>query len=321
MALTDKLTAIANAIREKTGSIEEMTLDMMATEISGITSGSNAFTMKDYLTLRSGDGYQFYSFKGTYEALSKILKYSDTSSVTNMTNMFEFCNSLTTIPRLDTSSVTNMNNMLHECSSLTSIPLLDTSSVTDMSAMFWLCTSLTTIPQLDTSSVTDMNSMFDSCTSLTTIPQLDTSSVTNMSYMFFNCTSLTTISQLDISSVTDMSNMLYGCSKLKDCYLRNIKENIQLSNGSSYGCLLTLDSLLYIIKELRISRDPRTLTIGSKNIEKINNIYIKLKTITDEMRAEDRWINEKFPFEVCESTDEGAIYIYDYCSEKNWQIK
>ena len=297
MALTDKLTAIANAIREKTGSIEEMTLDMMATEISGITSGSNAFTMKDYLTLRSGDGFQFYSFGGTYEALSKILKYRDTSSVTSMESMFEYCDSLTTIPQLDISSVTGMYKMFHECTSLTTIPQLDTSSVTNMGTMFWLCTSLTTIPQLDTSSVT------------------------NMSYMFFNCTSLTTVSQLDIGSVTDVSNMFYGCSKLKDCYLRNIKENIQLSNGSSYGCLLTLDSLLYIIKELRISRDPRTLTIGSKNIEKINNIYIKLKTITDEMRAEDRWINEKFPFEVCKSTDEGAIYIYDYCSEKNWQIK
>ena len=76
-----------------------------------------------------------------------------------------------------------------------------------------------------------------------------------------------------------------------------------------------------MIAYYRISRDPRTLTIGSKNIEKINDIYIKLKPITDEMRAEDRWINEKFPFEVCKSTDEGAIYIYDYCSEKNWQIK
>lgn len=39
MALTDKLTAIADAIREKTGTTEELTLDAMATAISGISGG------------------------------------------------------------------------------------------------------------------------------------------------------------------------------------------------------------------------------------------------------------------------------------------
>ena len=39
MALTDKLTAIADAIRGKTGKTEEMTLAQMATEIEGIETG------------------------------------------------------------------------------------------------------------------------------------------------------------------------------------------------------------------------------------------------------------------------------------------
>lgn len=39
MALIDKLTAIADAIRGKTGKTEEMTLDQMATEIAGIQAG------------------------------------------------------------------------------------------------------------------------------------------------------------------------------------------------------------------------------------------------------------------------------------------
>ena len=39
MALTNKLKAIADAIRGKTGKTEEMTLDQMATEIAGIQSG------------------------------------------------------------------------------------------------------------------------------------------------------------------------------------------------------------------------------------------------------------------------------------------
>jgi hypothetical protein len=39
MALTDKLTAIANAIREKTGGTDLLTLDQMPTEIAGIETG------------------------------------------------------------------------------------------------------------------------------------------------------------------------------------------------------------------------------------------------------------------------------------------
>ena len=40
MPLTNKLTAIANAIRSKTGKTEAMTLDEMVTEILNITTGS-----------------------------------------------------------------------------------------------------------------------------------------------------------------------------------------------------------------------------------------------------------------------------------------
>lgn len=39
MALTDKLSAIGSAIREKTGGIELLTLDAMATAIQGIQAG------------------------------------------------------------------------------------------------------------------------------------------------------------------------------------------------------------------------------------------------------------------------------------------
>ena len=42
MALTDKLTNIANAIREKTGSTDTMNLEGMAAAIAGITGGGGA---------------------------------------------------------------------------------------------------------------------------------------------------------------------------------------------------------------------------------------------------------------------------------------
>ena len=42
MALTDKLKAIADAIRGKTGKTDEMTLDQMAVEIAGIQAGGGS---------------------------------------------------------------------------------------------------------------------------------------------------------------------------------------------------------------------------------------------------------------------------------------
>lgn len=45
MALTDKLTAIADATRAKTGTTEQMTLDEIATAISGISSSKGVIML------------------------------------------------------------------------------------------------------------------------------------------------------------------------------------------------------------------------------------------------------------------------------------
>ncbi|MBQ3873791.1 MAG: BspA family leucine-rich repeat surface protein, partial [Bacteroidaceae bacterium] len=51
------------------------------------------------------------------------------------------------ISNLNTSNVTNMSDMFHDCESLTSLDLrnFDTSKVTDMNLMFYNCESLTSI--------------------------------------------------------------------------------------------------------------------------------------------------------------------------------
>ena len=75
MALIDKLTAIANAIRGKTGKADALTLDQMAMEIEAIENGSGV----DYLVQRlDGTLVSYESSEVTEIALSS---FSDCTSL------------------------------------------------------------------------------------------------------------------------------------------------------------------------------------------------------------------------------------------------
>ena len=315
-------------------------------------------SLKTLLDATESCSYLFYKYQGI--SIDGLISYNDTSNVTNMSYMFNSCYKLTTIPPLNTSNVTDMSSMFSSCYKLTTIPPLNTSNVTNMSYMFNSCYKLTTIPPLNTSNVTDMSSMFSNCSNLTTIPQLDTSKVTNMSSMFYSCSNLTTIPPLNTSNVTNMSNLFGNCRNLttipelntsnvtnmrrmfdycpelttiplldmcsctsandmfgglkKLTYLKllNIKISLKIGSGTSSGHLIEKDCLIQIISELiKPSSGTETLTMGTANKAKIADTYIKL--------LEDDGTG-KYPFEVCASTDEGAMTIEAYCNSKNWTL-
>ena len=150
--------------------------------------------------------------------------YLNVSGVTDMRNMFNGCNNLTSLDAsgFDTSNVTDIGEMFQDCKSLTSLDLsgFDTSKVTDMNSMFQNCINLTSIDLsgFNTSNVTSMAGMFQDCNKLNSIDVsgFDTSNVTNMRYMFYGCKILTSldVSVFDTSKVTDMSYMFNNCSKL-----------------------------------------------------------------------------------------------------------
>ena len=123
----------------------------------------------------------------------------------------------------DTSSVTDMSEMFCFCSSIRELDLapLDTSSVTDMSAMFSRCgfTGRLDLSGFDTSSVTDMSDLFFQSWLLQEVDlsSFDTSRVTDMSSAFYGCESLEELdlSSFDTSSVTDSTALLLGGTRLE----------------------------------------------------------------------------------------------------------
>ena len=103
------------------------------------------------------------------------------------------------ISNLNTSEVTDMSYMFAFCSSLTSLDVsnFNTSDVTDMSFMFSGCSSLTSLDlsSFNTSKVTNMRWMFREDKEMTTIYVGDQWSTSKLSaiagdYMFDGCTSL-----------------------------------------------------------------------------------------------------------------------------------
>ncbi len=153
------------------------------------------------------------------------IQYLNTSEVTNMSNMFYNCCSLTSldISHFDTSNVTDMNQMFYDCGNLSSLDLsnFNTSQVSNMSYLFAYCHNINSldVSHFDTSNVTDMNRMFTGCEALTNldVSNFNTSKVSDMSYMFSDCVNLGSldVSHFNTSNVTDMNNMFSYCTNLE----------------------------------------------------------------------------------------------------------
>lgn len=173
------LTAIANAIRTKSGTETQYKPSEMANAINSMPT-------------KVSPGYvSFYRYGGT----SLDISWLDVSNITNMENMFGYCSNITTVDvsNWDTSNVTDMSSMFLDCRKLTTLDVSswNTSNVTDMNSMFSSCNKLITVDvsNWNTSNVTDMGSMFSGCDKLTTldISNWDTGNVMRSDYMFYRC--------------------------------------------------------------------------------------------------------------------------------------
>lgn len=282
----------------------------------------------------------------SYNKYIENIPYMDTSNVVNMSGAFKGLLKLKTIPPLNTSKVTNMSYLIgtYNSSGFTThyfeeMPLIDTSQVTSMQGMFAGCINLKTIPLLNTSKVTNMTAMFYGCSNLESIPALDFSKVTGwdntfnkcekleeinigiikpnrLSYTFYGCTNLKKIKgTIDLNGRTQIQSGFGSCTNLTEVNIINIYSDLKI--GSSTSCtLLTLDTLINLCKECINRGYTYTLTIGSVNIEKIANVYVKFTDPSVTSIA----TGKKGDVVVCENTDEGAMTITEYMALKSWTL-
>ena len=178
MALTDKLSAIGTAIRNKTGKTALMTLDEMPTEIAGI-SGGNEPTDAD---LTFGWNLSHWNYQGTWDNI--ISKYGNritTHDVISFDSSFT-SSQLTNIP-FAINQKTDSQNVSYTiafsgCQQLTTCPTINNFKPQTCSGMFVLCKKLESIPIVvdwsEANSYTEMgyagaSQLFTDCMRLRTI--------------------------------------------------------------------------------------------------------------------------------------------------------
>ena len=160
------------------------------------------------------------------------IKLTGINKITDMSCMFEKCNSLISsseISNWDTSNITNMACLFSNCKSLEYIPDIsywNTSKVKYMQGMFKGCSSLKELPDIskwNTSNVIYFGGCFSSSSSLITLSLLEMKKYIkdNKYYfiggMFYECKSLISlpdISNWNTSNVINMSYLFDGCNSL-----------------------------------------------------------------------------------------------------------
>lgn len=327
-ALLNELDGKIDELPDREADLSEATAtadDVFEGKVAFGQDGKIVGTYKDMLQ-RYVDVNKKISFSNFPDEDMSWVNKLDTSQMTTMNTMFLGCLNATVIDvsKFNTSNVTDMYEMFRDCKNIPAFYLsnFDTSNVTDMTGMFEDCEKLVTLDlsKFDLKNVKRLSYMFAYCSNLTTLDLsgVDTSKVEHTTMMFGMCQNLTTIiGTLDLFSVTNNGSMFFATSKLQNVNFKNIKKSIDLKYIK-----FTYDYLINIIKELWDLTDgtSQKLTLSTESKTNIANIYVKLIEATDEMRAEDPYIDNKKPCVVCESTDEGAMTLTEYAISKNWSI-
>lgn len=208
MALTNKLSAIGNAIREKTGSTDLLTLDQMPIEISNIQGGGGEVEP----IVLSGNCDYACAGKLSSNIFELFGNKITTNNINSLDHMF-FRNPATRVP-FEININPNIINM-------------------SVASCFSQMVNLTELPIINgLKGFYTMNDFFSSCHLLRNIPddfsanwdwtRLHTYQYCNMSYIFTNCYSLRHISENFLSNLWGIlpydTNTLFS-SGFASCYV------------------------------------------------------------------------------------------------------
>lgn len=272
--LTDFLTDVADAIREKKGTSGPINPQDFASEIASIESGGgNGYTghadaeglraigwtdadiayyqehgvdwneEDDHLHLVSDDNKALYGVLtadniSTYKDRIVYLPKIDISNRTSAHNLFKDCYYLVAIPALDWTKIESLYATFENCVSLKSVAPIVAPGVYQMYRAFYQCSSLRKL-KLNIDATIEAGAVFYKCSSLESITSDGVLRLRLMSNAFSFCGNLRHIPQLDTSSTTMFGYMFYYCSALSTIQLLDVSSVTLLDNIFSNCCNLT----------------------------------------------------------------------------------
>ena len=241
MALTDKLVAIGDAIRDKTGDTSKYTLDEMVTAISGIATGSGGTGDGDLpeeaLTLTGSRNYTF-AYNNWNWFIDKYKGKITTKDITSIGSMFRGSTGITEIPfdiNIQEGTKATSSNYIFASTNITRVPYIN-GQLDSLERTFEDCRCLNYIPEdwgdhIDWSRIHSGSgklNMFYGLYSIRHIPDSilrnkynGTNSVTSCPYYgdFVNCYALDELKGIAVQPTPVTSNMFTNGSK----YLSRIK--------------------------------------------------------------------------------------------------
>lgn len=249
----------------------------------------------------------FAHFKEQNNKLKKVSITKMPQGKAKASGMFQNNSGLVTLEGFDFSNLCIVNDMFKNCSSLENDFTVN-------------------LQGFDDNHLTAIDEMFYNCSKIKNLYFINTQKVTTAIYAFYNCRSLKTLNGLDLINVETndatildpLVNIFLYCSNLTNLTLSNLKANLQVGSGTSWGHLLTLDSLIGLCKECINVGSARTLTVGSANLNKIQNSGKYYKFVDSSVT--EIAVDEKGEIEECDSTVTGSFTITDYMAMKNWTL-
>lgn len=229
----------------------------------------------------------------------RTVGYFNTSNVTNMSYLLNYCESLKDINGMadwDVSNVTNMSNLFTRTANVDLTPLKDwdVSKVTTLSNLFEY-SKITTLKGLENwnlSSLTSISGLLyqSSVVDASAISNWDTSRITSFYNLTYSATSLKTLGRLDMTSFnqTSATNFpIYAYTELKSLTDVGGFYNLKMSWTGTYGLAkcpnLTYESCINIINGLYdFTANGKTPTSSQGKLQVHKNFIDKL---TDDDKA------------------------------------
>lgn len=268
---------------------------------------------------RNGVEIQSKTSDNIYRAATQAVFDSSMSGYLPTSTACWFCNcskltSITGIEYINTEYVTDMSNMFYGCRSLTSLDLssFNTEKVTTMSMMFQNCNALEelNLSSFNTSNVTSMFQMFLGCYNLKSldVSSFDTKNVTNMRWMFGRCSRLTSldVSGFNTENVYSFGEMFYGCSSLNSIDVSNFNTSKVTTMWGMFDGCQALASI-----DLSSFNTSNVTNMGSMfySCSNLRTIYVGEGWTTTNVTESDDMFNNCLTLVGCKGTKYNAEHI------------